>query len=273
MTILILTLLAIGIAVGFVSGLLGIGGGIILTPLQYWLYTSRGLDPDLAIKISFATSLAVVLPTAASGVWRHQKLGNIKWKTAIFMGIFTSISSFIGASLIPYIPGSALRMSFGILALIIAIRMLTVKIPESEQPVRENLWLWFALALPVGLITGLLGIGGGVIIIPVLVLVLHFRMQNAGATSLAMILFTATGGIAGYIISGTEASNLPDYTLGYIYWPAWIALSITSIILAQFGAIVAHRMRGKQLSYVFIVLLIYIGLDMLGAISWIIERF
>lgn len=273
MTIFIIILLASGAAIGFISGLLGIGGGIILTPLQYWLYTSRGMDPDLAIKISFATSLAVILPTSASGVWRHQKLGNIKWKAAIFMGIFTAICSFIGASIASHIPGAALKIGFGMLTLIIAIRMLTVKISDVEQPIRENLWLWFALAVPIGLITGILGIGGGVIVIPVLVLVLHFRIQNAGATSLAMILFTATGGIAGYIINGMQASNLPDYTLGYIYWPAWIALSITSIFLAQVGAIVAHKAPGKILNYIFVVLLLYISLDMLGAIGWITGRF
>ena len=94
---LILILLGTGLAIGFLSGLLGIGGGIIMTPVQYWIYTSAGMSTDLAIKISFATTLAVVLPTAASGVWQHQRQGGINWKAAIFMGIFTAIGSFVGA--------------------------------------------------------------------------------------------------------------------------------------------------------------------------------
>ena len=262
-------LLFTGIAIGFLSGLLGIGGGIIMTPVQYWIYTSAGMNTDLAIRISFATTLAVVLPTAASGVWQHQRRGSINWKLAIFMGVFTAIGSFIGASIAARIPGFALKIGFGVLALIITIRMLTVKVSDNERPIRENLWLWFALALPIGIITGILGIGGGILVVPILVVVLNFCMRNAIATSLAIMLFTSTGGIVGYVISGSQAQGLPANTLGYIYWPAWIALSITSIGIAQLGAIMAHRVPGKWLNYVFIALIFYVSLDMLGAINWI----
>jgi uncharacterized protein len=273
MTVLILILLATGLGIGFISGLLGIGGGIIMSPVQYWIYTAYGMSPEVAIRISFATTLAVILPTAASGVWQHQKRGSVCWKAAIFMGIFTAAGSFGGASLAAHIPGPALKTGFGILALLIALRMLTLKVPAVEQPIRENLWLWFALALPIGVITGILGIGGGIIVIPVLVLALRFPMRRAVATSLAMILFTSIGGIAGYVLNGQSATGLPPYTLGYIYWPAWIALSVTSIGLAQVGAIASHKIPVRQLNYAFIALLFYIGLDMLGAIEWIIAHF
>jgi uncharacterized protein len=270
---LIFILLGTGLSIGFLSGLLGIGGGIILTPVQYWIYTSAGLSTDLAIKISFATTLAVVLPTAASGVLQHQRLGGINWRAAIFMGIFTAVGSFFGATLAARIPGSALKIGFGVLALIIAVRMLTVKITDDERPIRENRWLWFALAFPIGIITGILGIGGGILVVPVLVLVLRFCMRNAVATSLAMMLFTSVGGIVGYVLNGFHATGLPGYTLGYINWPAWIALSITSIGMAQVGAIMAHKVPGKWLNYVFLALLFYISLDMLGAIGWIGSHF
>lgn len=262
-------LLGTGIGIGFLSGLLGIGGGIIMTPVQYWIYTSIGLSSDLAIKISFATTLAVVLPTAASGVWQHQQRGGINWKAAVFMGIFTAVGSFIGATLAARIPGSALKTGFGILALIVAVRMATIKISDDERPIRENRWLWFGLAFPIGIITGLLGIGGGILVVPVLVLSLRFCMRNAAGTSLAMMLFTSIGGIAGYVINGIHATGLPGYTLGYINWPAWIALSITSIGMAQVGAILAHKVPGKWLNYILVALIFYISLDMLGAIQWI----
>jgi uncharacterized membrane protein YfcA len=111
--------------------------------------------------------------------------------------------------------------------------MLTVKISDVERPVRTNLWLWAGLALPIGIITGLLGIGGGIVVVPVLVMALGFRMHNAVATSLAMMLFTSAGGIIGYVVNGINVTDLPDYTLGYIYWPAWIALpSAASALLS-----------------------------------------
>ncbi len=266
-------LLATGLAIGLISGLLGIGGGIILTPVQYWLYTSNGLSTDLAIKMSFATSLAVIFPTAASGVWQHQKTGRIYWKAAIFMGIFAAAGSFIGASLAANIPGPALKIAFGFVTLAVAIRMLALKISSTDNPIRENLWLWFALALPLGIITGILGLGGGIFVVPVLVLVLRFRLHNAMATSLGMLLFTSAGGIAGYVINGTRIANMPPFTIGYILWPAWVVLAVGSITMAQVGARVAPRVPGKYLNYVFVALLFYISLDMLGAVDWIVHHF
>jgi len=273
MAVLIIILLAIGLVIGLISGLLGIGGGIVMTPFQYWLYTARGIDPDLAVKMAFATSLAVIFPTALSGVWRHQRQNNINWKVAVIMGVFTAVGSFLGSYIAAMVSGSALRIGFGVLMLLIAVRMFTVKITDADQPVRENLWLWIALALPIGILTGILGIGGGVVVVPVLVLVLKFRLRSAAATSLAMMLFTSIGGIVGYILNGTQTSGLPDYTLGYIYWPAWIALSATSIVMAQAGAVLAHKMHGRYLNYIFVALLLLISLDMLGVYEWIAGLF
>ena len=269
MSSLIIILLIAGLGIGFISGLLGIGGGIIMTPLQLWLYTSHGINEDIAIRLAFATSLAVILPTAASGVWQHQKRGCINWKAATLMGIFTAAGSFLGASLASHIAGSALKIAFGILTLLVAGRMLMVKIQDINKPIRQNYWLWCGLAFPLGIITGIMGIGGGILVIPVLVLVLRFRMVNAVGTSLAMMLFTSLGGISGYIINGMNVSGLPEYTIGYIYWPAWLALGATSITLAQVGAITAHKIHGRYLNYLLVVLLIYISLDMLGVIKWV----
>jgi uncharacterized protein len=270
MLIQLIIFLFTGVTIGFLSGLLGIGGGIIMIPVQYWIYTSAfGISTDVAIKMSFATSLAVILPTAASGVLQHQRLGSIYWKAAIFMGIFTLIGSFLGATLASHVPGSALKIAFGLVTLALAIRMLTLKISEVDRPVRDNLWLWFGLALPIGIITGILGIGGGIFVIPLLVLILGFRLKHAAGTSLAMMLFTSTGGIIGYVINGLNAANLPDFTIGYIFWPAWISLTVGSLGMVQFGAHVAHKASDRLLTSILVTLLIYISLDMLGIIDWI----
>lgn len=267
--IYLVVFLAVGAGIGFISGLLGIGGGIVMTPIQYWIYTSAGISSEHAIRISFATTLAVVLPTAASGVWQHHRRGGICWKVAIFMGVFTAIGSFLGALIATYLPGAALKTGFGVLALVIAVRMLTVRISDEKRPLRENLWLWFALALPIGIITGILGLGGGIMVVPILILALKLNMRQAVGTSLGMMLFTSTGGIIGYVVGGMNVPDLPAHTIGYVYWPAWVALTITSIGLAQAGAIWAHKVPGRQLNYLFVALLFYISLDMLGFFSWI----
>ena len=271
--ILIIILLFTGAGIGFLSALLGIGGAVIMTPVQFWLYTSAGMSTDLAIKISFATTLAVILPTAASGVWQHQRRKGINWRVAVFIGIVTSIGGFLGASISTHLPGSALKIAFGAVALVIGIRMVTAKISDVERPIRDNRWLWFGLALPIGLITGILGIGGGIFIVPALVLVLGFRMREAVGTSLGIMLFTSTGAIIGYIVNGLSMPDLPANTIGYVYWPAWIVLTISSIGMAQAGAILAHKIPGRVLNYIFIALQFYVALNMLGVFNWLLSLF
>jgi len=265
----IIILLATGIGVGFAGGLLGIGGCFIMTPIQYTLFTNMGIPPDLAIKLAFGTNLLVVLPTAASGAWRHSLKGAVWWKTAFIMGGIGMVCAFGGATLAVHLPGTALKIAFGAVILLSAIRMLTARQPKIAAEPRDNPWLWAAWAVPVGIITGIIGIGGGVLMIPVLVLALRFRMHNAVATSLAVMMFTSIGGVIGYLVNGLGVPGLPAYSIGYINLPSWFLLAITSVGMAQVGAITAHKMPARQLKYIFIVVMFYMGLRMLGVFDWL----
>jgi uncharacterized membrane protein YfcA len=102
-----------------------------------------------------------------------------------------------------------------------------------------------------------------------MMLALRFRMHNAIATSLAVMLFTSTGGIIGYIINGLGVAGLPDYFIGYVNLPSWFLLAITSVGMAQVGAITAHKLPARQLKYIFIIVMFYIGLKMLGVFDWL----
>ncbi len=265
----IFILLATGIGVGFAGGLLGLGGAFIMTPVQYFVFTNMGLPTDLAIKLAFGTSLLVVLPLAASGAWRHSLKGAVRWRTAVIMGGCGLVAAFGGATLAAHLPGSALKIAFGAVILLSAVRMLTTPLPDHKAPPRENPWLLVAWAIPIGFIAGIFGIGGGIVLIPVLVLALRFRMHSAIATSLAIMLFTAGGGVIGYLINGLGAAGLPDYSIGYINLQAWGLLAITSVGMAQLGAITAHKLPPHQLRYIFIAVMFYMGLKMLGLFDWL----
>jgi len=265
----IIILLATGLVVGFAGGLLGLGGAFIMTPVQYLIFTAMGLPTDIAIKLAFGTSLLVVLPLAASGAWRHSIKGAVRWKTAFTMGSIGLVCAFGGATLAAHLPGAALKIAFGAIILLSAIRMLTARDPKIEAEPRENPWLWAAWAIPVGIMTGILGIGGGILLIPVLVLALRFRMHNAVATSLAVMIFTSAGGIIGYLINGLDVPGLPDYSIGYIHLPSWFLLAVTSVGMAQVGAITTHKLPARQLKYIFIAVMLYMGLKMLGVFDWL----
>jgi len=265
----IIILLGTGVGVGFASGLLGSGGGFIMIPVQYAVFTNMGMSTDIATKLAFGTSLLVILPTVISGARRHHKRGAVRWKAAIIMGICGFISSFGGVEIADILPGTTLKMVFGAVVLASGIRMLISRPVKSEQEAKENPWLLVAWAIPVGIVTGMTGLGGGVVAVPIMVLALKFKMHNAIATSLAMIIFTSTGGVLGYIINGLGVPNLPAYSIGYVNLPAWFILAVTSIGMAQVGAMIAHRLPARQLGWIFIVVMFYVGLKMLGVFDWL----
>ena len=263
----IVTLLATGIGAGFASGFLGVGGAFITTPVQYEVFTAMGIPTDMAIKLAFGTSLLVVLPTAASGAWRHHKKGAVWWRVAVIMGGCGLAVSFGGATLAAHLPGAALKIAFGALVLAVAIRMLIGTPLKVEEEPKDNPWLWVAWSIPIGMATGILGIGGGVLMVPIMVLALKFKMHNAVATSLAVIIFTSIGGVIGYVVNGLDVPHLPPHSIGYVNLLSWSLLAATSVGMAQVGAVVAHRLPAKQLRYVFIGIMFYIGLRMLGVFA------
>ena len=265
----IIILLVTGIGVGFAGGLLGLGGAFIMTPVQYGIFTAMGIPTDIAIKLAFGTSLLVVLPTVASGAWRHSKKGAVWWKVAIIMGSCGLVAALGGATLATHLPGAALKIAFGAIVVASAIRMLTARPPKTEREPRDNPWLWAAWAIPIGIIAGIMGIGGGILAVPILALALRFKMHNAVATSLAMMIFTSIGGVIGYIINGLSVPNLPAYSIGYVNLPSWFLLAVTSVGMAQVGAITAHKLPAKQLRYIFIAVMFYMGLKMLGVFDWL----
>jgi uncharacterized membrane protein YfcA len=265
----IIILIATGIAVGFASGLLGLGGAFIMTPVQYIVFTDMGLPTDTAVKLAFGTSLLVILPTAASGAWRHHRNRAVWWRAAIIMGSSGLVFAFVGATLAAHLPGVALKIAYGFIVLIAGIRMLTERQPKVEPEPAANTWLWVAWAIPVGLLAGIFGIGGAIVMIPVMVLALKFELHNAIATSLGIMMFSSIGGIIGYIVNGIGVIDLPPYSIGYINLPSWFLLALTGVSMAQVGAIVAHKMPAERLKYIFIIVLFYMGLKMIGVFEWL----
>ena len=265
----IIILLATGIGTGFAGALLGLGGAFIMGPVQYVIYTNMGISTDMAIKLAFGTNLLVVLPTAISGTWRHHREGAVLWKAAVIMGSCSLIASFGGATIATHLPGAALKIAFGAIILVSAIRMLTARPPQSGEEAKNNPRLWVAWALPIGMVSGLVGVGGGIVAVPVMTLALRFKMHNAIATSLAMMILTSTGGVIGYIINGIGVTDLPAYSIGYVNLQSWFLLAVTSIGMAQVGAMTAHRLPEKQIRYIFVAIMFYMALKMLGLFEWL----
>ncbi len=265
----VIALLATGLGVGFASGLLGVGGCFIMIPVQFWVYTAMGMSPDIAIRVAFGTNLFVVLPTALSGSLGHHRKGAVWWKAALILGGCGFIGAYAGATAAAHISGSILKIIFGVAILGGGIRMLTAKPAKVDEEPKANPWLWVALGLPLGVITGLIGIGGGVLMVPVMVLALKFKMHQAVGTSTAMMVLTSLGGLIGFIVNGLGVSGIPSPHIGYVHIWSWLALAATSIPMAQVGATAAHKLPAKQLKWIFIAVMFYMGLKMIGVFEWL----
>ncbi|BDZ72165.1 hypothetical protein GCM10025861_26820 [Methanobacterium petrolearium] len=156
----ILILVATGTFVGFASGLLGVGGGFIMAPVQFFLLTSMGIDPDTSIRIAFATSLAVILPTALSGAYGHWRRGAVLVVPSIFLGISGLCGGIIGAGIASNISAAILSFIFGLLALFSALWMVGSKSSETEEGTSNSKPTYVFWGFLGGFSSGLLGIGG-----------------------------------------------------------------------------------------------------------------
>ncbi|RLE43846.1 sulfite exporter TauE/SafE family protein [Candidatus Woesearchaeota archaeon] len=265
----IFVLLITGTLVGLVSGLLGVGGCFIMVPVQYWILTAIGIDPTIAIRVAFGTNLLVVFPTALSGSFRHHKKKVVLWKQATILGLTSMVFTFAGAYLASILSGSILKVIFGLAILLGALRMATAHPIRVQGEPHANPVTYIFLGIIFGFVTGLIGIGGGVLMVPLMVIFLNYHIHEAVGTSTAVMIFTSLGGAIAYMVYGLNAPGLPPHSLGYVNLLQWILLAGTSVPMAQLGVHVAHKINPKLLKWIFIIVMVYMGLKMIGFFSWL----
>lgn len=257
-------LVLIGICAGFASGLLGVGGGFLIVPLQYFLLKYIGVEPDLAMLISLGTSLAIIIPTSLSGAYRHTRTMDNIVKPGIRFGVFGIIGGAIGGFVASGLPSRVLEIIFGCLLLFIAVNnIININKEREEAKIPFNLISTAIIGLLVGFSSGLLGVGGGIFLIAILTALLGFSMIEAIGTSSIFISLTAIGGFLSYIVSGWGVSTFP-YSIGYVSIINFLLIACFSVPLASIGAKYAHKVPQKKLKIIFSVLVLYMALKMLG---------
>jgi uncharacterized protein len=263
---LIVILVATGVVVGLGQGLLGVGGAFIMVPVMVVVFGHLGWDEDVAVKIAFGTSLLVIFPAAVATTVAQQRRKAIWWKAAIVLGIAGAAGSVLGSTLTTrVIGGEVMKIVFGVVVIMASIRLLIAKPVESHETPQERPFLWVTLGFLIGVFSGLLGAGGGILLVPVMVMVLKFRMHQAVATSAAVMVFTSGAGALGYFINGLDVPGLPAGSFGYFNLTAWLCLAPTSIAMTQVGTWAAHRLSARVLRIAFVVVMIVVGLRMVGA--------
>ena len=258
-------LLGVGIGVGFLSGLLGIAGGVILIPVLLKIENLMGIPPDIAVKMAFGSSLLTGFFTSLSGSIQQWKNHNICWRDAIWLSVSGALGAQLGSSISSYLSGAVLKPLFGVAALLAAFVLLfRSHLYEKNEPRHISAFLLFCIGGLIGSLSSLVGIGGGIMLIPFLVILLAYPAHLAAGTSGAVIPLIAVSGTTGYIIHGCSVENLPPFSLGYVNFFFVLCVSATSIMIAPWGAKVATKIRGTWLNLCFSGLLIWVALKMFG---------
>jgi hypothetical protein len=267
----VIWLLLAGAGVGFVNGMFGVGGCFLMVPTMFYLFKGLDVPVDTAMKISLCTNMAVVVPTALSGVLRHARIKKFSmphyWNFAIPVGV----GSLVGSGIAVFVPGAVLKVLFGVLCLIGAWRFMTAKPrPVGEMPPVEQNRFW-PTGIGAGFIAHFLGIGGGLVYLPALNTLLGVPIHQSVALSQATMVIGSSVGALTFLILGLFRSlaDLPPLSLSYFNLVAWLALVVASIPLAQIGAIVAHKLSAKRLKFLLAILYIYVGLKLIGVFSWL----
>ncbi len=256
----------LGTIAGFLGGFLGVGGGAIVIPLlHYWVFPSMKVSSEVIVHLCFGTSLAIISFTSLSATWAQSRLGNISWRMVFLLAVPGIMGSFLGSTASALLSGSVLRILFGLLLISISIQMFLQKTVREGSPVSPSpaTFVTVLVGFLVGIFSGLFGIGGGVLAIPLMVRVLKVPIHRALGISIAFVLFASLVGTSGYMINGWKNPSLPANTLGYVHVPGWLLAGSPSIFLSALGVRLAGKTKPVRLRRAFALLLMAGGVKML----------
>ncbi|KLT72474.1 membrane protein [Neisseria arctica] len=259
---IILAMLAVGAFAGFIAGLLGIGGGMIIVPVVLWVLQLQGLQGlSHAQHIAVGTSFAVMVFTTFSSVLAQNRKGAVDWHIVRNMAPGMVAGVVLGAILAQFISNRALQIFFVVFTVVIALRTLANVKPKPSRHLPERMGLSGVGAL-FGLISSWVGIGGGSLSVPFM-LYCNVPVHRAVGTSAGLAWPIAVAGALGYLISGWGVAGLPAGSLGFWYLPAVVVLSVATVLFAPLGVKVSHKLPSEKLKLAFGLLLLVIAAQML----------
>ena len=259
---MILVMLAVGSIAGFIAGLLGIGGGMIIVPVVLWVLQMKGLGGiEHAQHLAVGTSFAIMVFTTFSSVMAQQRKGSVDWAVVRRMAPGMVVGVIIGSMLAKRLSNEALQIFFIVFVVLVALKTLTDAKPKPTRSLPGPAGL-AAVGSLFGMASSWVGIGGGSLSVPFM-LYCNVPVRTAVGTSAGLAWPIAVAGAVGYLYSGWNVAGLPEGTLGFWYLPAVAVLSVATMLFAPLGVKAAHKLPPEKLKLAFGVLLLVIAARML----------
>jgi uncharacterized membrane protein YfcA len=253
--------LAVGAVAGVLAGLLGIGGGLVIVPMLVFCMELQNLPQELIMHLALGTSMASIMFTSVSSFMAHHRRGAVEWSVVrrIVAGIL--VGTLLGAWVAAQMSTGALKIFFVIFLYYVCYQMLSGKKPKPSR-VMPGAAGMFGAGNVIGVVSSLVGIGGGTLSVPFMVWH-NIPIHKAIGTSAAIGFPIAVAGTVGYIMNGWGVETLPPYSLGYVSLVALVSIAVMSVITAPLGVRLAHSLPVDKLKRVFALILFLVGTKML----------
>lgn len=258
----LLALVATGAFAGILAGLLGVGGGIVIVPVLFFVFQGFGVSPESAMVIATATSLATIVPTSISSIRSHQQKGNVdfallrRWTVFIFIGVLA------GSWLVTRVDGTWLTALFGIIATLSALNMLFRTGKSALFPALPGKAGQTAMGTSIGFFSSMVGIGGGTISVPLLTLYNYPAHKAVGAAAAIGLIISLPGALT-MLVFGSAPADAPVGTFGLVNLLGFLCIVPLTVLFAPLGASLAAKLDSAKLKKVFAVVLLITGMRML----------
>ncbi|MGQ0698029.1 MAG: sulfite exporter TauE/SafE family protein [Panacagrimonas sp.] len=259
----ILILVATGAVAGVLAGLFGVGGGMVMVPALALALAAQDVPEAIVMHVALGTSLAVIATTSLTSTLSHHRRGGVRWDLLRWFAPGLAIGAAVGAFVADVLPGLALRRLVGVSSLVIAVQMaFDYKFGALERIAPPRPPELGAVSFVIGVLSSLIGIGGGSLTGPYLAL-RGLELRQSVGTAAAGGIPIAWAGAVGYMLAGLDAEGVPSPSLGYVSLGAFVAMAFVAALAAPLGARLAHSLAPRKLQLGFAFMLLCVGLQML----------
>ena len=259
-----LAYLVLGAFAGFFAGLLGIGGGAVMVPMLTTLFVAQGFPHQHLVHLALGTSMAAIVLTSIASLRAHHSHGAVLWPVVRSIAPGVLAGSFLGSFVASRVGSAPLAIFFACFMAYVSVQMLLNIKPKPSRELPGPV-VMSAVGAGIGGVSALVAIGGGTLSVPFMTWC-NIKVHQAIGTSAAIGLPIALAGAAGYLINGWGVGGLPDLTVGFVYLPALVLVTLVSTFTAPLGARLAHRLPVPTLKKIFAGLLVLLSAKMLHSV-------
>ncbi|RLK50880.1 putative membrane protein YfcA [Alkalispirillum mobile] len=262
LVLLVVGLLGTGVLAGIMAGLLGVGGGIVIVPVLFYVFTLLEVDPAVQMHLAVGTSLAVVVPTSLRSAINHHRNGTVDVPLLRTLWPALLIGVLLGVALSAWVSGAVLTGVFGFVALLVALNMARAAPPPHLAERTPGIWGQRAIGGFVGTVSTMMGIGGGTLSVPIFQ-ALRFPMHRSVGTAAAIGCIISIPGVIGFLWAGLGVPDRPPFSIGYVSLLGFLLIAPATVFFAPYGVKLAMRLNTVQLRRAFALFLFITAVLML----------